>query len=217
MNLQMTRLVWLLFSFVVTTGFGQINTKTNTGHNIGIKTGTITAAIPIKKVNKRVYKDKLLEHFKKSPVRKMEIPKTYLTKPRQRRWEIMPSKAFGPNNLGFSFQSGELRRKGFYVKGIIKYGDALKYVAEIHFRTQRDKTYLIRVITPQVGNTGNSYINAYLNGNVQTYSQKGEYLLLVKAQDSGNMTIPISASHPVGGNERYPDAIFINKILIDVL
>lgn len=207
----------VLFCLVYTCFYGQFNTKINTGGSLSTNVGSMISAAPIKRINEKIYKNKLVTDFKNSPIRTMEVPKAYLTKPKERSWKITHARAFGPGNLGFTFQNGQLRRYGFLIEGYFISGEAVKFVANIEFDARKDKTYLIRIKNPGSGISTTSYIYAYAGGILKVYAQNHYYVLLVQAQESGKMSIPISATHMAGGNERYPTGMLIPEILIDQL
>ena len=194
---------------------GQLNNKVKTGNVLNNKNMKLTSAIPIKKISERDYKNIRISSVDLSKTLEVVVPKEYLKKQPKKTWKITPSRAFGTGNLGLRFFQGQLSREAFWIERDFVQGREIFYVAAITFDAQRGKNYLIQFKVNGVNSS--SYIYAGAGGDVKIYGQNGSFILLVKAEEAGKMSIPFSARHSVGGNERYPKPLLVREVTIDEL
>jgi hypothetical protein len=216
MKIPITNLIAVVFIFSMTSLTAQLNKKVNTGNVLSSKQMDISVAIPIKKINERDYKNLKLSDVNVSKIREITVPMDYLKKTSKKTWKITPDRAFGEGNLGLRFFQGQLSREAFWIERDFVQGRAIFYVATLTFDGKKGNNYLIRIKVNGV--SSNSYI--YMGGGsseLKVHGQNGSFILLVKAEESGKMSIPLSARHTVGGNERYPDPLLVREIVINEL
>lgn len=196
-------------------GYSQINTNANTGYSLGGKTGIVTKAVPLKRIAQKVFKDQKLSQLRKSSILKMEVPKSYLSRPTQKSWKITPGRAFGRSNLGYTLWSGQLWRNEFLVERRFLGREPMTWVSMLEFPATKNKTYLIRINSR--GCSSNRYIYMAASPTLKVHGSNGSYVALVEAEETGTLRLGISAMHTVGGNERYAETLVIQSIEIDEL
>ena len=215
MKAMYTKIATAILCLSVAVNYAQINRNVNTGDTFNKNMKEITGTISINKISDLDYKNIKVSQVSSSNTPKIVIPRDYMSKPGKKTWKITPARAFGTGNLGLTVWSGQLWKSGFIIERDFVNRNPVLFVANIDFDARSGKEYIVSINSRGAGSS--SYIYSVAGGTVKVYGQDGSYKLLVRAQQSGKMTLPISARHKVGGNERYPETFQIQDIVINEL